>query len=766
MSTVYLAQDLRHDRPVAIKALDPALAAKIGAERFLREIRVAARLNHPHILPLYDSGVVGGSRVEGRGSRVEGVVGLDPGPSTLDPHPSASDLRPSTLYYVMPYVTGGTLRDRIHREGPMALEQALAITREVGGALAAAHEAGIIHRDVKPENILFQGGVALVADFGIATALDAAEWHGAEARLTEADLVLGTPSYMSPEQATAGVDVDGRSDLYSLACVLFEMLTGQPPYRASNTLSLLARHAFDPIPTIATLRSGIPVPVEAALTRAMAKSPRDRFPGVSGFLDALNGSGAAPTQAIAGRAARPPRTALAALPFRDLSPERDQEYLCDGLTEELIDSLSRMHGLQVAARTSCFALKGDTTDVQEIGRKLKVGTVLDGSVRSAGERLRVSVRLTSTSDGFQLWSQRYDRTRANLFDIEDEIVRAVRDQVYGVLTEETPVQPTPGRTADPVAHEYYLKGRHFWNKRTDEGLRQSVKYLRDATEADPDYALAHAALAEALVTLGMYGTLPPIEVMPEAMKAAGRALRLNGMLASARAAQGCARSIFDWDWEAGESDFRRALEYDPREPNAHHWFAITNLVPRRQFDTARHHLDEARSLDPLSLPVQLSSGLLPYYEGDYPAAIARYREALQLNEHFPMTHYFLGQALLELGDLDAAGEALAAAQELSGSPEVTAALGVLAARRNRSGEIEAALAHLAYLGGERYVSPVLAAQIRAAMGDIDGAVNDLLRAAELRAADLVWLTVRPVFAPLRGDPRWPLLCRAVGLDPS
>jgi serine/threonine-protein kinase len=355
MATVYLAEDLKHHRKVAIKVLRPELAAALGPDRFLREIQLAARLHHPHILPLYDSGEAGG-----------------------------------LLYYVMPFVEGESLRDRLARERQLPLEGALQVTREVADALDYAHNRDVVHRDIKPENILLEWGHALVSDFGIARAINAA---GSD-KVTETGLVVGTPAYMSPEQASGERTLSGCSDVYSLGCVLYEMLAGEPPYTGPTAQAILARRLTDPVPPLRTVRENVPVAVERAIGKALAKVPADRFGTAKEFAEALERTSATAA----------PEQSIAVLPFSNMSADPDTEYFSDGITEEIINVLAGLEGLRVAARTSSFSFKSKTPDLAEVGAKLHVRTVLEGGVRCAGNRLRVTVQLINVADGFQLWS--------------------------------------------------------------------------------------------------------------------------------------------------------------------------------------------------------------------------------------------------------------------------------------------------------------------------------------------------------------------------
>ena len=458
MASVYLAEDLRHGRKVAIKVLLPTPGHSYEPQRFLREIRIAARLSHPQILPVHDSGECDG-----------------------------------LLYFVMPYAGCESLRDRLHREGQLPIDAALRITRAVGTALDYAHRHHVIHRDIKPENILLQEGEPVVADFGVATAMSAA--GGDNVYITDRGFAVGTPAYMSPEQASAERDLDGRSDLYSLACVLYEMLAGQPPFAGSGARATMARHAIEPPVPIRSLRPTVPLGVELALQRAMAKSPSDRFATMAEFCDALLAPAPTATPMIGATDQR----SIAVLPFVNSSADPENEYFSDGMTDELITALSKVEGLHVASRTSVFALKSLREDVRTLGSRLNVATVLDGTVRKSGNRIRITVQLSRVSDGRLLWSERYDREMSDVFAIQDEIagtiVRTLRATLAGrfggphagpLHRQREGVRPVPQRTVllepahpggDPGGHSV-LRAGYRRRSRVRAGLQRAGRLLR------------------------------------------------------------------------------------------------------------------------------------------------------------------------------------------------------------------------------------------------------------------------------------------------
>src|SRR5437763_5253683 len=587
MATVYLAQDRKHHRQVAIKVLKPELAAALGPERFLREIDTAARLNHPHILPLHDSG-------------------------------EAEEL----LFYVMPYVEGESLRDRLSREKQLPLGDALQIAREVADALSYAHSHDVVHRDIKPENILFEAGHAVVTDFGIARAITAA---GGE-KLTGTGIAVGTPAYMSPEQAAASARVDERSDIYSLGCVLYEMLAGEPPFTGPSAESIVRQHLAAAPPQVSAMRAAVPPAIEQAIERALVKTPADRFATAAEFVEALAapaprvraagrrtsrlaaGAGLAATLLAAAAGlfvlSRPHGTpalaggtgrSIAVLPFVNVSGAPQEEYLSDGISEELINALSKLPRLQVVARPSSFAFKGKNEDVRQIGQALQVATVLGGSVRRDANRLRVTAQLTDARNGYNLWSETYDREMGDVFAVEDEISHAIMRalQVHLVSGDSLTLFRRP--THDVEAYELYLKGRYFYNKRGFGPVQQALAYFQQALAHDSTYALVYAGIADAYFTLTGWSYLLPREGMPKARAAALKALALEPTLAEAHASLGDQLCFYDWDWPAAEREFRRAIELNAALANAHYFYSNcrgrtddwTRRLPRHARSRAR-----------------------------------------------------------------------------------------------------------------------------------------------------------------------------------
>ena len=713
---------------VAVKIMRQDIEPMFGPDRFTREISVTARLTHPHILPLLDSGEVDGC-----------------------------------VFYVMPFIQGESLRDLLEREKRLPVGEALQIAREVADALAYAHGNDVVHRDIKPENILLSAGHAVVADFGIARAISAA----VDGTRTMAGIAIGTPTYMSPEQSL-GEEIDGRTDIYALGCVLFEMLTGEVPFHAATAIAMLARKISATSPGIGSLREGVSPAVEVLVRRALARDPENRFQSAREFIDALDTArnNGMPADVVVASA---PHNSVAVLPFISRGIGAEDEYLGDGISEELMHALARFGGLRVIARTSAFAFRGSPLDVKEIGRRLNVRRIVEGSVRRSGSRLRVSAKLIDAETAFEIWSERFDRQVDDLFDIEDEIAAAIARSLKELLLTESgqrlPTQTPPhvARTTNFAAYEHYLKGRHFWGMRTEDGLRRSIDHLEKALESDPAFALAYAALADTLATMGLYGMSAPKDVMPLAREAAEHALALDDSLAEALCARACVRAIHDWDWAGAELDFRQAIATNPQYPTAHQWLAMHCLVPLGRFGEARMALLRARELDPLSLSISVSVAAIDYYERHFEDAIVSSEEVLGLDDRFVMGHYFLGLAQEQQGRTDAAVGALERAAQLSGSGEVIAALAhARAGAGNRAGARDL-LGQLEMRAADRYESPVLLAQVEIALGDTARALTHLHAAITQRAADLMWLGVRPIFDPLRSHPDFGRLLESLRL---
>ncbi|HEX6057406.1 MAG TPA: protein kinase [Gemmatimonadaceae bacterium] len=720
MATVWLAEELKHGRKVAIKVLHPDLAASLGAERFLREIGIAARLAHPHIVPLIDSGEAG-----------------------------------ELLYYVSPYIPGGSLRARLDREPRLPVREALRIGQEIAAALDFAHRSGFVHRDVKPENILFADGHAVLADFGVA--LVAGGDHRDGERVTEAGIALGTPEYMSPEQAAGERALDGASDIYSLACVVYEMLAGAPPFEGTTPRATMARHVTESPRAVRTHRPDTPPGAERALDRALAKNPPARQPSAAAFAAELVAD--VPEHAYGASLTR----SIAVLPFVNASSDPENEYLSDGITDELIDALAKVEGLRVASRTSVFALKGKPNDVRAIGALLGASVVLEGTVRKSGSRLRITAQLGSADDGRLLWSQRYDRTLHDVFEIQDEIARTIvgtlRATSLADLGEPEPVR----RTESVAAYGLYLRGRYEWNKRTQEGIAEGIRYFEQAIAADPQYALAYTGLSDSYALQVDYRSIPASEGLERAKMYARMALALDDTLAEAHASLAWVLFIHEWKWEEARRAFQRAIELDPRYASAHQWYAFLLAALGRQ-EEALVEAHAALELDPASVSVRRGVGWIYFYGRRWERARHHVTRAIAMNPLAEESYRVLGMTLALEGKLGEAERVLREAVTMHGSGTYSrSTLGYVLALAGRTAEARGILAELAQQRRAEYVSPVSFATIHLALGELEPALDWAERALEERRGWLAYLRVNPIFDPLRGHPRFEALCRAMGL---
>ena len=722
MATVYLARDLKHDRSVAIKLLREDASGCCEPERFLREIRIAARLTHPQILPLYDSG-----ELDGR------------------------------LYYVMPYMGCETLRARIDRDQRLALSDALAIARPLAEALDYAHRQGVVHRDIKPDNIMLHEGQPIIADFGVARALEASEVEGE--RITGAGTAIGTPAYMSPEQLDGGGDLDGRSDQYSLACVIYEMLTGRPPFSGPTVLATLNRQANEPAPRIRLERPEIPPAVEQALLRGLAKDPEQRYASIAEFARALV-AGVPPDQLTP-----VDRTiAVVVLPFVNASSDPDDEYLSDGITDELINALSRVEGLHVVSRTSAFAYKGKALDIRIIGGQLGASVALEGTVRRSGHRLRIAAQLTGTTDGRLLWSERYDREDDDLLALQDEIAGTIAATLRVTLSAAVGEPEQRRYTPNLKAWNLYLKGRYYWNVRSQASIQEAIRLFEAAIREDPNFALAYTGLADSHALGVDYRAAPVSDGLQRAKAEAIRALELDESLAEAHTSLGWVAFIHEWDWAMAGREFRRAIELNPRYATARQWHSWYLMAMGRMAEAVAE-ARRAVQLDSASVSVLRSLGWVCYFARDYDAAVAQLRKAVVANPTAEETHYVLGLAFAMQGAL---ADARTALTEAAGSERqhtnAVAALGRLAVAEGKLDEARAVLHELESRAKDRYVSPVDLVMLNYLLGQADQAFEAMEQAWRDRRGWLVYLRVDPQVDPMRAEPRFQAMVERMGLS--
>jgi len=711
MATVYLARDLKHRRLVAIKVLRPELTLA-GPDRFLREIQIAAQLSHPHILALHDSGTADG-----------------------------------LLFYVMPFIKGESLRQRLEREGQLPVEAAVALVRQVAFALAYAHAQGVIHRDIKPENILLHEGEPLIADFGIALAVAAASGT----RLTEGGLAMGTPEYMSPEQAFGEQALDQRSDVYSLACVLFELLSGEPPYTGPTAMSVITKRMVDPVPSVRRLRATVPGGIDQVLARALARSPTDRFASAAAFAEALVAPGA--------RSRESPIVAV--LPFVNLSPDPDNEYFADGITEDVIIHLSKLRTLDVIARASVMPFKRRTQGVREVAAALNAGALLDGSVRRVGNRVRIVAQLIDAGTEQQIWGDTYDRDLTDIFAIQTDVALQIAAALRAELTpdEKTRIEQKP--TTDIHAYQLYLQGRHCFVRYTTAGMTQGIGFFEQAVASDPRFAQAYAGIALAWIEMGEGGDIEPDHAYSKARAAVTRALELDPDLADGHCAAGYLAFVADLGWVAAEQAFKRALILQPGHADAcNHYGRMCGSLGR--FDEAVALQRRAQELDPSAHRADLANALLR--AGRFEEALDAARRAVEFDPHYDRAHATLGWAYQRLGRHDEAIAALQRAITLSPDKSIwLAQYGEVVGLAGRHEEAGAVLARLEALSASRYVSPYLFAYVHTGLGEHGAAIDWLERAYAERAGAVYGIRGSFLFAPLREHPRFVALLRRMHL---
>jgi serine/threonine-protein kinase len=719
MATVYLARDLKHDRDVAIKVMRAELAESLGRDRFLREIQLAAKLAHPHILPLFDSGDAGGA-----------------------------------LYYVMPNVQGQTLRDRMNAVGPLPVIEAVRIATEVAGALDHAHRHDVVHRDIKPENIMLQDGHALVADFGIGKAVSEADGN----TLTQAGVSVGTPAYMSPEQAV-GESVDGRSDLYSLGCVLYEMLVGEPPFTGPNVQAVIAKRFVQTPADVTALRDGIPRPVARALQQALARTPIDRFETAALFVSALGVAEAPPTTTLV------PEKSLAVLPFTSLSRDPEDEFFADGVTEEILNALAQIPGLRVAGRSSSFSFKGKNEDLRSVGTKLGVATILEGTLRRAGSRLRITVQLIDAADGYQLWSERYERVIDDVFAVQDEIAATIAERLRLSLAAGRGAAAEKPPTTNLTAYTLYLKGRALLYRR-GRSILEALDCFKEAVALDAEYAQAWAGLADGYTTSAYSGFAGARVAMPQALDAARRALLLDPDLAEAHCALACATMLYERDDALAEREFRRALDLNPNYPQARAWYGLFFLqwVAGRD-DEALAELMRLYELDPLSGYANAILGFFQFSAGRYEAAVGYARRGIELDPASYLAHWCLQCALHVAGRH---AEAVAVAETgLAMSlrhPWALAALVSTYAGWGKTEQARAAFHELEERAKTVYVQPSMLCSAASDAIGVNEGIAFARRALDDRDPLFVMLArTWPLYATLRADLRFRDVVRQLNL---
>jgi len=766
MATVYLAHDVKHDRKVAVKVLKPELGAVLGAERFLSEIRTTASLQHPHLLPLFDSGEADG-----------------------------------LLYYVMPFVEGDTLRARMLAQPQLPVDETVRLITAIAGALDFAHDRGIVHRDLKPENILLQAGEPVIADFGIALAVAQA----GNARLTETGLSLGTPHYMSPEQAAGTPTVDARADQYALGAIAYELLSGEPPHTGPTAQTIIARLMTEAPRSIRSTRPAVPPGVEAAILRALEKTPGDRFSSCGAFAAALVSgqqndtqrsdarAGTTPSPSPLGRRlasvaallavaalvvvgvnvgrrsdavnTAPPASeqSLAVLPFTSVGGDTANSYFAAGIADELTSALSRIPGLRLAGRASAARVKQQGDGARDIGTALNVSAVLDGTVRRAGERIRVSAELTSTSDGSVLWTETYERALEDVFAVQDDITRSIVGalQVRLSSADASGSPSARGGTTNLVAYDHYLRALERYRLR-GAGLIEAERSVMAAVDADPKYAKAHALLAFVLLVQPTYVDIDASTVQRRARAAAQRAVALDDSLADGHVALGHVHAE-SFEWVDAERELRRAIALDPRSGEAQFRLGET-LTHLGRLREARIPLEEARRVDPL---YPIAAGYLGWTSsmlGRHDEAVKESRRALALDPENVSLHFHYCIVLEAAGLREEAAAQARVHLGMTKDPSRIGFAGGILARAGAPDEARAILRRLERMPVGTRGRPRGLMHVKLGLGDIEGAMDAL----EDTVVDAPQRLVATGFAdtrydPIRAEPRFAAVLRKLNL---
>ena len=732
MGIVFKAEDVRLGRFVALKFLPEGLARdRQSLERFKREARAASALNHPHICTIYDI-----------------------------------DESEGQTFIAMELLEGRTMKQRAIAAVP--IDELLDAAIQIADALHAAHTKGIIHRDIKPANIFItQSGQAKILDFGLAKfssrLADSAETtRTAGESLTGPDSVVGTIAYMSPEQAR-GEELDARSDLFSFGVVLYEMATGRQAFGGSTSAvvfdAILNKAPDSPM----NLNSELPYELDRIINRALEKDRRLRYQSASDLhaeLRRLKRDRDSGHMAAARPSVRIP--SLAVLPFANLSADKENEYFSDGLAEEIINALTKLPGLRVAARTSSFFFRGKEGDIREIGAKLNVENVLEGSVRKAGNRIRITAQLISIADGYHLWSERYDREMTDIFVIQDEISEAIADKLRVQLSGE---QPRVKRyTENAEAYNLYLKGRHHLQKWTPEGLMKAKEYFEQALALDPKYALAWYGVAMFHFHMGSFGYVVPKPAYAQARQAALKALEIDETLAEAHTIMGIQLAC-NYDWKGSEREFLRALELDPRSEDAWSMYDYYYLVPMGRLDEAVAASQRAVEQDPLSPFLQWRLGLRYYYKRQWDRAIEQFRNALELDPNYLYAIMFLSIVHKAMGNFEESIRAAELAVRITGRASLTLGmLGAICAGVGRANETQSILEELQAQTDKGYVSPICIAVCYHGLGEMDKAFDWYEKAVDDQNITMLHLGINPDFDSLRSHPRYQTLLRKMNLE--
>jgi eukaryotic-like serine/threonine-protein kinase len=822
MGEVYLARDAKLDRKIALKILPAEVASQTDRmQRFLREARAAAALNHPNIAHIYEIGESNGVN-----------------------------------FIAMEFIDGQTLREVIHG-GQTDLAKLLRYLQHTAEGLTKAHAAGIVHRDLKPDNIMVtRDGHAKILDFGLAKLVEPQHGSGSSSsdiatailqQHSTPGMILGTAGYMSPEQAQGKTkEVDQRSDIFSFGCILFEAVTGRRAFEGKDAIDSLNKIIREPVPSIGDFNPSAPADLQRVVRRCLAKDPDQRYqtirdvaielkevrrelkgsagqdttapppPPKSGVLPSggdlpspltsppeggtaskaegsTHGTRASSAEylvsgikqhklavlmgavfLVAGaiglfyyqhaRSTEVAIESIAVLPFVNQNNDPNSEYLSDGLTESIINSLTQLPNLRVIARSSVFRYKGQETDPLKVGKELGVRAVLVGRLIQRGDSLWVSTELVDVRDNKQLWGDQYERKIADLLAMQRDIAREITSNLRPRLSGAEQNRAARNYTENPEAYQLYLQGRFYWNKRTEESYQKAVDYFRQAIDKDPHYALAFTGLADTYSFLSSQGIRPPHDVFPLAKDAAIKAIEIDNSLSEAHTSLAYVKLYYDWDWAGAEQEYQRAIELNPNYATPHHGYAYL-LISSGRTEAAFAEIKKAEEIDPLSLVIQTDHGEYYYFARRPDEAIAQLKKAIEMDPSFVRAHFLLGRVLIQKGRCDEGIDEALQGRKLVPAIEGLGWLAQEYAQCGRKAEAQKAMNELVESSKDHYVSPHWFAAVQAELGDKDEAFKWLDRAFERRFGPLIYLKVNPIWDPLRPDPRFGEYVRRVGLQP-
>jgi serine/threonine protein kinase len=723
MGKVYRVFDKKIDEEVALKLIKPEIAAdEETIKRFSSELKLARKIAHRNVCKMYDL-------MEDEGAH----------------------------FITMEYVTGEDLKSFIRRSRQLTVGTAIAIAKQVCEGLAEAHRLGVVHRDLKPSNIMIdKEGNARIMDFGIARSL---KGKG----ITGAGLMIGTPEYMSPEQVD-GKDVDERSDIYSLGIILYEMLTGKRPFEGDTTLSVAVKQKSEMPPNPKLFNLQISDDLSRVILKCLEKKKESRYQSSRELLSDLEAveKGLPTTEkAVEKKPEIVPgdkkkwQGSIAVLPFANMSVDPEQEYFCDGMAEEIINALTQVEGMRVVARTSAFSFKGKNINVREIGRELDVESVLEGSVRKAGNRLRITVQLINVADGFHLWSERYDRDMADVFAIQDEIALAIVDKLKVKLLGKEKAALVKRHTGDPEAYTLYLKGRSSLQTMTEEGFRRGIDIFERAAAKDPDFALPLAGLSYLYITRSYWGRMRPHDALPKARAYARQALEKDRSLGLAYAASGYVKAFYDWDWPGGEWEFKRALELNPNSPDIHLYYSFF-LTCTGRHDEAVIEAKKAQELDPLSSNINSHTAEVLYWAGRTDSEVIEIlKETISLDPYYYFAHWVLYMIYTHKSMIPEATEECEKAAELSGRhPLPVIGLIALYNQLGRAVEADKLEKSLKDRSQGEYIPSMCCFLLHLWRKELEQAAEWLEKACAERDSYLPWILVHP--NPKRRVPDLPI----------